>query len=122
MKKITKVIHDAVVKEFEPQKQSLEQKLAIAQVELSNYSPYVEYAISMSCKLGSLWKDCDMIKKEKLQNLVFPQGIFYDKKIGSYRTPECNTFFQSIKRESASYKKENSDNLDEKSICRLKCG
>jgi len=119
---IDRDIYETVLKEFEPQKKNLEQKLEIAQVELSNYSPYVDYTLSMSCKLGALWNDFDMIKKEKLQNLVFPDGVFYDKKIGAYRTPKPNTFFQAIKTELRSYKKEKRNKNGNFPICPLECG
>jgi len=119
---IDRDIYETVLKEFEPQKKNLEQKLEIAQINLSNYSPYVDYAISMSCKLGSLWQECDMVKREKLQDLVFPEGVFYDKKIGAYRTPQCNTFFHAIKSELSSYKKEKEDKNGNFPICPLECG
>ena len=87
----------------------MQEKLDIAQINLSNYSPYVEYALSMSCKLGSLWKDCDMTKRGKLQDLVFPEGVFYDKKTGTYRTPKHNSFFHAIKSGTVNYGKEKGD-------------
>ena len=119
---IDRDIYETVLKEFEPQKKNLEQKLEIAQINLSNYSPYVDYAISMSCKLGSLWQECDMVKREKLQNLVFSEGVFYDKKIGAYRTPQCNTFFSAIKSELGSYKTKKEDKNGNFPTCPLKCG
>ncbi len=63
-----------------------------------------------------------MVKREKLQNLVFPEGVFYDKKMGAYRTPQHNTFFHEIKSELRSYKNEKSDKKEEIPICRFKCG
>ena len=49
--------------------------------------------------------NCDMTKREKSQDLVFPDGVFYDKKTGTYRTPKHNTFFHAIKSETVNYKK-----------------
>ena len=119
---IDKDIYDTVLKEFEPQRQDLQEKLDIAQINLSNYSAYVEYALSMSCKLGSLWNDCDITKRGKLQDLVFPDGVFYDKKTGTYRTPKHNSFFHAIKSETVNYKKEKGDKKKKFPICPLECG
>lgn len=77
---IEKDIYDAVHSEFAPQLNDLKQKLEIAEINLSNYEPYIDYALQMSCKLGGLWNEFDIVKKEKLQNLVFPEGVFYDQK------------------------------------------
>ena len=69
-----------------------------------------------------MWKDCDMTKQVKLQDLVFPDGVFYDKKIGTYRTPKHNTFFHAIKSETVNYKKEKGDKKKKFPICPLECG
>ncbi len=119
---IDRDVYETVLKEFEPQRKDLQQKLEIAQINLSNYSPYVDYAILTSCKLGGLWKDCDMVKRSKLQDLVFPEGVFYDKKNGAYRTPKVNTFFNAIKTESSNYNKNKKDKSDKIPICPFKCG
>lgn len=100
----------------------LKQKLEIAEINLSNYEPYVDYALQMSCKLGGLWNDFDIVKKEKLQNLVFPEGVFYDQKIKGYRTPKHNSFLHLINTKIESYKNEKSDKKKINSICRSQCG
>lgn len=56
----------------------------------------MDYALKISCKLGGFWNDFDIVKKEKLQNLVFPEGVFYDQKIEGYRTPKHNAFLHLI--------------------------
>lgn len=119
---IEKDIYDAVRNEFEPQLNDLKQKLEIAEINLSNYEPYVDYALQMSCKLGGLWNYFDIVKKEKLQNLVFPEGVFYDQKIEGYRTPKHNSFLHLINTEIASYKNKKSDKKKKSSICRSQCG
>lgn len=119
---IEKDIYDAVYNEFTPQLNDLKQKLEIAEINLSNYEPYVDYALQMSCKLGSLWKEFDIVKKEKLQHLVFPEGVFYDQKIEGYRTPKHNSFLHLINTEIRSYKKEKRDKMGKLPNCLFKCG
>lgn len=119
---IEKDIYDAVSSEFSPQLNDLKQKLEIAEINLSNYEPYVDYALQMSCRLGGLWNDFDIVKKEKLQNLVFPEGIFYDPKIKGYRTPKHNSFLHLINTEIEGYRNKKSDKKKINSICRSQCG
>ncbi len=119
---IDKDIYDTVIKEFEPQKIDLQQKLEFVQDDLSNYSNMLEYALSMSCKLSGLWKDCDLIRKEKLQDLVFPEGVFYEPNSEVYRTPKINTFFEVIHNETRGYGNKKRDNLSKNSDCLSKCG
>jgi site-specific DNA recombinase len=43
-----------------------------------------------------VWSSGDIRAKENLQKLIFPEGIVFDRKIGSFRTPKVNSVFQSI--------------------------
>ena len=38
--------------------------------------------------MRKLWVEGSVSLKEKLQNLVFPNGLVYDKKKGAFRTPD----------------------------------
>jgi len=100
----------------------LKQKLELTETNLSNYEPYIDYALPISCKLGGLWRELDITKRGILQNLVFPEGVFYDQKIKDYRTPKHNPFFHVIGTEITSYKNEKSDKKKKSSICRFGCG
>ncbi len=119
---IEKDIYDAVHNEFAPQLSDLKQKLEIAEINLSNYEPYVDYALQVSCKLDSLWKEFNIVRKEKLQNLVFPEGVFYDQKIKGYRTPKHNSFLHLINTEIASYRNEKRDKMEKLPNCLFECG
>ena len=55
--------------------------------------------------------------KEHLQHLVFPEGIFYDRKSDEVRTTRINTLFALTKRISDTYegmKKGHFENFDER--------
>lgn len=51
----------------------------------------------MSCKLGTLWQNGDFESRQKLQNLVFPSGIYFDKNDDSYRTETENEVFKTFR-------------------------
>lgn len=61
----------------------------------------------MCCKLGDLWKESSLQVCQKLQNLVFPNGILWDKKKGDYRTLKTNEAIGLIVEIANTYKKEN---------------
>ena len=57
----------------------------------------------MSCKLGTLWQEGDFCTRQKLQKLVYPDGILYDKHLGSYRTENENEVFRIFRSISTGY-------------------
>ncbi len=69
----------------------------------------------MSCKLGTLWQEGDFRTRQKLQNLVYPDGILYDKHLGSYRTENENEVFRIFRSISTSYIVEKEKAASEKS-------
>ena len=55
------------------------------------------------CKLDSLWNGGDYGFRQKLQNLLFPHGVCFDKKTGNYRTMYVNIIAERIAAMSATY-------------------
>ncbi|MCS3798933.1 hypothetical protein GGD38_004305 [Chitinophagaceae bacterium OAS944] len=55
-----------------------------------------EWAINISLELPLLWDSGRVEIKENLQKLVFPKGISYYHKIGTFLTDEVNEVFQPI--------------------------
>ena len=50
----------------------------------------------LSSKLPVLWTSSPVGIKEKLQKLVFPGGIYYNKQNGVFRTENVNSIFLAI--------------------------
>jgi hypothetical protein len=63
---------------------------------ISNPIATMEKAIDLSVGLATEWDFGDVDRKEKLQKLVFPEGIVYDKKKGAFRTERVNSIFELI--------------------------
>ena len=85
-----------------------------AEQDLSNEKKYIDDVIEMSCKLGTLWQEGDFRTRQKLQNLVYPDGILYDKHLGNYRTENENEVFRIFRSISTSYKIEKENAASEK--------
>ena len=49
-------------------------------------------------KLGDLWRNGNFRQRQKIQNLVYPDGIFYDKDSEDYRTDSVNPALEIFRR------------------------
>ncbi len=97
----------------------VERELLNCSQDLSNLAEFVDDVIETCCKLGTLWRDGDFGFRQKLQILVYPDGIFFDKKNGGYRTENENEVFGIFRRISSDYKEKTTSEI---SACRLESG
>ncbi len=63
---------------------------------VSNLDNCINKAIDYAAKLTSMWENSDYAGKQVLQNLVFPDGIYYNRKNEGCRTPKVNGVFRYI--------------------------
>lgn len=78
--------------------------------QLSNTFPSIDKMVLMCCKLGDLWQKSNFKERQKLQNLVFPNGVRYSRLFANYRTPDVNKVFALIRTISGSYEGEQTKN------------
>lgn len=64
----------------------------------SNLSDYYINALRFSMKLPTVWASSSVSVKEKIQNVIFPEGVYYNHKNGSFRTKRINEVFIDIAR------------------------
>jgi site-specific DNA recombinase len=67
-----------------------------SQNQLSNQQKAVEKCIKISLEPLSLWRNANFSRKQTIQNLVFPEGIFFNRKNDVYRTSRINLLFSAI--------------------------
>ncbi|PRY11907.1 DNA invertase Pin-like site-specific DNA recombinase [Pontibacter ummariensis] len=60
---------------------------------LSNHKMLLENGLKMMLNLSSSWGKADASKRRRLQALVFPEGVQYDREKEAYRTQRVNSFF-----------------------------
>ena len=63
---------------------------------LSNLDKALDIALNYAPKLSSLWTNGNLNEKRKVQKMIFPEGIEYDRKTDQYRTLRVNSFFSYI--------------------------
>lgn len=73
-------------------------QLAECNQDLSNLEERIDEIFVMCCNLADLWKNGTLETSQKLQNLLFPNGIFWDKEISDYRTLQENRALAVIQR------------------------
>ncbi len=80
--------------------------------KMSNLDNIAHGVSVITSKLGSLWKNSNYEDRVKLQNLLFPEGILWDKIKENYRTMKINKVFEVISLLPNVYndKKERNDN------------
>ena len=64
--------------------------------DLSNLEKALDIALKKAPKLSSMWTNGNLAEKRKIQKMVFPDGIEYDRKNNEYRTFRVNSFFSYI--------------------------
>ena len=101
--KIDEETYETAMKEFNNRKNLVILQLDKCNLNLSNYEKQIPVIIANASNISSLWHNADLESKRKIQNLVFPDGIFWDKRITDYRTDSRNKFFDLMDKFSVSY-------------------
>ena len=74
----------------------IELELDNSKNQLSNLEKAVDKCIKLSLELPSLWRKANFGRKQRIQNLLFPEGIHYNRKNDDYRTTRINLLFSTI--------------------------
>ena len=56
----------------------------------------IDFAVKICRNPFLLWDFGDLNSKKVFQNLLFPEGIYYNRELDLVRTPRINTFFSPI--------------------------
>ena len=74
----------------------LNSELSRNAIDSSNLKKAVEKVLQIAENISILWASGDFDEKQKLQKLVFPDGIMYNKKNHAVRTQRINILFAEI--------------------------
>ena len=78
---------------FREETKEIEAEMAKAGNQLSNPEKCIAKCLQFASELASLWDLSDYGEKQRLQSLLFPDGISYDRKNDTYRTGRVNAVF-----------------------------
>ncbi len=83
--------------------QAIEKEIQNSSIEKSKFDLYVEYSIRLLANLPNMWELSNSVVKQKLQNLLFPNGIRYNRQNDSYLSLEVNPVLNLMNTLSISY-------------------
>jgi hypothetical protein len=84
------------IKDYEEEKKRLVEELGKGSKGTSNPELCVEFAVSYPTKLAPTWSSASYTDKQRLQFLLFPEGIFYNRAEDKCRTTGVNEAFAYI--------------------------
>ena len=111
--KVDEDAYSCAIADLEAEKRSTEAELEKISVNLSNLASYIEDTIRIACNLSSYWNMGDFEVSQKIQKMVFPNGVKWDKENRAYLTEFGNLFFDLISIVSRTYKNEIAQKKDE---------
>ena len=89
---------------YQNEKKELEKLLSFSEISGSNLEKLVEKRMELTGNLSKTWALSGFDGKRKLQTLVFPEGILYNKQKDLVRTPRIHSLFAPIPSLSAALK------------------
>lgn len=99
---------------YEEERKEIQKELDITPKGVSNPEECVDLAIQYALKLPSLWSLAEYREKQRLQFMVFPEGIFYNRKTDECRTGKVTGVFPymaALERGLRESKSRNADDL-----------
>ena len=89
-------IYERVSNKLKEELTKLDTSLASMQKELSNPVKFIDKSLEICSNLAELWDSSECSHRKQMQELFFPEGILYDKKISGYRTQNVNVVLEVI--------------------------
>ena len=103
MGEITKDVYETTIEHLNSELSSINEELEDAEIDLSNIEKHTEEVLTFVYKLSSCWEEGSYQTRQKIQNLVFPTGVLWDKENKCYRTQDMNEAIKVINDISAVY-------------------
>jgi len=99
---MTREVFERLMTKLVDDREQILKELSKLGVMISNLSDKLKQAAQFCLNITSLWVQSGLNLREKLQKLIFPEGLFYDKKLQAFRTTKINSVIAEIARVSSS--------------------
>ncbi len=96
LKEISQETFDKFFSRYSKERETISSQLEKSSKSISNPEEAIEKALTLSSNLAMVWRSSNTGAKEKLQTLIFPNGIIYDRQNEAFRTPKVNYIFNRI--------------------------
>lgn len=95
---MSKETYDKFAGRYAAEKLELGHQMETCSLSSSNHKTTLKRALEFACNPLKMWQSGSVGVKEKLQKLLFPEGLAYDKEIGAFRTNTINSLIAVIAR------------------------
>ncbi len=92
--KISSDAYKMKVEQFEKAELDLKSKIAVNNIPENNFNECLEYACNILDNLDSFWLNSNIDIKERLQKIIFPNGLRYET--GVFRNSRMSSLFKII--------------------------
>lgn len=91
----------------------ISEELEKSSLGISNPAELIEKGVLFASELANCWVNGDYQERQMVQNILFPEGILYDKENDTFRTSNVNKAIELIAKLSSDYtqKKERQTNI-----------
>ena len=93
---LDKALFEKYTARFKEEMTQINFELQKVGIKLSNLDKYIDFTLKIASKLNKLWVSGNYQMKQKLQYLMFPDGISFNKKEDIYRTDKINAVFSCM--------------------------
>ncbi len=90
---IDKDLFSKFSKKLKYEKEELEQQLSNSKINSSNLEKCIDFALKLCKNPFKIWSSGNLEQRKKLQTLMFPEGMKYDKKNDLVQTTRINEIF-----------------------------
>ncbi len=88
--KINDDVYQVTIEHLSSEKAKINQEILKTEIDLSNMDKNINDVLVFVCNLRTCWNEGSYFTRQKIQNLVFPEGIMWDEQNQRYRTIKVN--------------------------------
>jgi site-specific DNA recombinase len=96
LEELSRELYDKYITKYKEEKNEIKSKLNDLETKPSNLEKSITTALNITMNISNTWHKSDYNTKVKLQHIVYPEGIFYNKEIGMCRTKRVNEVMMLI--------------------------
>jgi len=93
---ITEVLYNKHSQQLRCEIEELTQEIESTSLNSSNLEKVVQNCLLIAQNISHTWVSADYDSKQRMQKMVFPDGVLYNKQKGVVRTPKVNFIFNEI--------------------------
>ena len=93
---IDKILFEKYNKKLQEEVHQLTQEMDNSDFNSSNFEKAIKKGLQLARNLRQIWLSSNYDAKQKLQYLIYPEGILYNKEKDRVRTPCINSLFTAI--------------------------